>query len=126
MAGLTQGKVALVTGAGSGIGRQTALAFAREGAQVVVSDIVVEGGKETVQQIIAAGGQAAFVKADVAQAAEVEALVNTAVETYGRIDCAFNNAGIEGRAVSHHRVQRSQLGTGRGYRPERRLAMSQV
>ena len=80
MAGLTEGKVALITGAGSGIGRQTALAFAREGAQVVVSDIVAEGGEETVQQIMAGGGQATFVKVDVAQAGEVEALVNTAVE----------------------------------------------
>ena len=68
MAGLTEGKVALVTGAGSGIGRQTALAFAREGARVVVSDIVAEGGEETVQQISATGGQATFVKVDVAQA----------------------------------------------------------
>ena len=96
MAGLTEGKVALVTGAGSGIGRATALVFAREGAKVVVSDIVVEGGEETVQQIKAAGGEAIFVKADVSQAADVEALITQTVERYGRLDCAFNNAGIEG------------------------------
>ena len=96
MAGLTQGKVVLVTGAGSGIGRATALVFAREGAKVVVSDIVVEGGEETVQQIKAAGGEAIFVKADVSKAADVEALITQTVETYGRLDCAFNNAGIEG------------------------------
>ena len=96
MAGLTEGKVALVTGAGSGIGRATALVFAREGAKVVVSDIVVAGGQETVQQIEAAGGEAIFVKADVSQAADVETLITQTVETYGRLDCAFNNAGIEG------------------------------
>lgn len=96
MAGLTEGKVALVTGAGSGIGRATALVFAREGAKVVVSDIVVEGGEETVQQIKAAGGEAIFVKADVSKGADVEALITQTVETYGRLDCAFNNAGIEG------------------------------
>ncbi len=96
MPGQLDNKIALVTGAGSGIGRATALVFAREGAKVVVSDIVVEGGQETVQQIEAAGGTAFFVKADVSQAADVEALVNKTVETYGRLDCAFNNAGIEG------------------------------
>ncbi len=96
MAGLTEGKIVLVTGAGSGIGRATALVFAREGAKVVVADIVVEGGQETVQQIEAAGGEAIFVKADVSQAADVETLIAKTVETYGRLDCAFNNAGIEG------------------------------
>jgi NAD(P)-dependent dehydrogenase (short-subunit alcohol dehydrogenase family) len=96
MPGRLDNKIALVTGAGSGIGRATALVFAREGAKVAVSDIVVEGGQETVQQIEAAGGEAIFVKADVSQAADVEALIAQTVETYGRLDCAFNNAGIEG------------------------------
>jgi NAD(P)-dependent dehydrogenase (short-subunit alcohol dehydrogenase family) len=96
MAGRVDGKIALVTGAGSGIGRATALVFAREGAKVVVADVVVDGGEETVRQIKAAGGEAIFVKADMAKAAEVEAMVQKAVATYGRLDCAHNNAGIEG------------------------------
>ena len=90
------GNVALVTGASSGIGRATALAFAREGAKVVVSDVVVDGGNETVQLIKKAGGEAIFVKADVAQTADVESLVQQTVATYGRLDCAHNNAGISG------------------------------
>lgn len=98
MAGRLDGKVALVTGGGSGIGQATALIFAREGAKVVVADINVEGGEETVRQIQAAGGDATFVKTDVSKAAEVEALVNKTVQTYGQLDCAFNNAGIEGAA----------------------------
>jgi len=90
------GKIALVTGGGSGIGRATALIFAREGAKVVVADIVVDGGEETVKMIKVAGGDALFVKVDVSKAADVEAMVHQTVEMYGRLDCAFNNAGIEG------------------------------
>ena len=99
MAGLVTGKVALVTGSGSGIGRASALAFAREGAQVVVSDVSVAGGEETVRLIQQAAGEAVFVKADVSQSAEVEALIAKTVETYGRLDCAHNNAGIAGRTA---------------------------
>lgn len=94
--GLVEGKVALVTGSGSGIGRQSALAFGREGAKVVVADVTVEGGQETVKMIKAAGGDAAFVKCDVSKAADVEAAVKFTVDTFGKIDCAHNNAGIEG------------------------------
>jgi len=96
MANLVNGKVALVTGGSSGIGRATALTFAREGAKVVVVDVVEEGGEETVRLIKAAGGEALFVKTDVSKATEVAAMVNKAVQTYGRLDCAHNNAGIEG------------------------------
>ena len=97
MARLLDGKVALITGAGSGIGRASALTFAREGAKVIVADIVVEGGEETVQLVQNAGGEASFIKVDVSKAADVEAMINKVVETYGRIDCAHNNAGIEGQ-----------------------------
>src|SRR6266568_3019327 len=100
MPGWLAGKVALVTGAGSGIGRASALTFAREGAKVVVADVVVEGGEETVGMIKRAGGEALFVKADVSQAAEVEALINKTLATYGRLDCAHNNAGIEGAVAT--------------------------
>ena len=94
--GSFDGKVALVTGAAGGIGRESALAFARKGAKVVVSDVTVDGGEETVQMIKDMGGEAIFVKADVSKQAEVQALVDKAVETYGRLDFAHNNAGIEG------------------------------
>jgi len=100
MAGLLTGKVALVSGAGSGIGRASAIAFAREGARVVVSDLSAEGGEETVRRIQEARGEARFVAADVSRPAEVEGLVQTTVESYGRLDCAHNNAGISGAAAA--------------------------
>ena len=93
MAGLLQDKVALVTGAASGIGRATALAMAREGASVVVSDLNVEGGEETVT-LIGDQSRAAFVHADVTNAASVDALVTRTVEIFGTLDCAVNNAGV--------------------------------
>ena len=89
-----EGKVALVTGGGSGIGRATSLAFANEGAKVVIDDINVQGGEETLAMVKRAGAEAVFVKADVSKAAEAEAMVQKAIETYGRLDCAYNNAGV--------------------------------
>ncbi|WP_420409451.1 glucose 1-dehydrogenase [Hoeflea sp.] len=91
------GKSVLVTGSGAGIGRAAALEFARQGAKVMVSDIDEKGGEETVAMIREAGGQAAFRKADVSKAEDVNALISAAVEEFGRIDCAVNNAGIEGK-----------------------------
>ena len=87
------GKVALVTGAGSGIGRASAVALAREGARVVVTDIAVEGGQETVETIRNNGGEAIFVRADVTSTGDIEAMISKCIQTYGRLDCAHNNAG---------------------------------
>ncbi|MGO9059687.1 MAG: glucose 1-dehydrogenase [Candidatus Binataceae bacterium] len=90
---LLEGKIALLTGGAAGIGRAAALAFAREGAKVIVADIVAVD--ETVAMVRAAGGTALALKCDVSRSADVERVIQTAVQMYGRIDCAFNNAGIE-------------------------------
>lgn len=95
-----QGKVGLVTGGTSGIGRETALLFAKTGAKVVVAGRRETEGNETIELIRAAGGEALFVKTDVSKAADVEALIQKAVQRFGRLDVAFNNAGIEGVWVS--------------------------
>jgi len=93
---MTVQRVGLVTGASSGIGRAIALGWAREGIRVVVSDLQEAGGLETVEMVRAAGGEAVFVAADVSRAADAEALVRQAVEHFGRLDMACNNAGIAG------------------------------
>ena len=91
-----------MTGAASGIGRAASLAFAREGARVVASDVDLPGGEETVARIKLGGGEAVFIRADVSLVAEVESLVGQTVDTYGQLDCAHNNAAIEGqRALLH-------------------------
>ena len=94
MPGQLDGKVTLVTGGASGIGRTSALAFAREGAKVVVSDLNQQGGEEIVRVIEDSGGEALFVPADVSNSSQVRTLVETTISRYGRLDCAFNNAGI--------------------------------
>jgi NAD(P)-dependent dehydrogenase (short-subunit alcohol dehydrogenase family) len=91
------GKVALVTGAGQNIGRATALRFAAQGARVAVVDIVPETGNETVRIIKEQGGEAIFLRTDVTRAEEVEAMVAATVGAFGRLDCAFNNAGGAGQ-----------------------------
>ena len=90
------GKVALITGGTSGIGRAAALAFAREGAKVVVTGRRAEEGEETVRLVREAGGEARFLRSDVAKPAEVEAMVRGTVDAFGRLDYAFNNAGLDG------------------------------
>ena len=96
MAGSLDGKTALVTGGGSGIGRAASLAYAKNGARVVVADVNVEGGEETVLMIKEAGGEAILVHADVSKPEDTQAMVDQAVAAFGSLDCAFNNAGISG------------------------------
>jgi NAD(P)-dependent dehydrogenase (short-subunit alcohol dehydrogenase family) len=91
-----QGKAILVTGAGSGIGRATSLLFAKEGGRVAVVDVNKEGGDATVRLIEMNGGKSKFIQCDVSKDQEVKAMVKAVIEKYGRVDCAFNNAGIEG------------------------------
>jgi len=89
-----EGKVAIVTGAGSGIGRATAILFAREGTKVVVADVDEEGGRGTIQKIVNEGGDAIFVRTDVSQVDDVKKMIDNTISRYGRIDILFNNAGI--------------------------------
>jgi NAD(P)-dependent dehydrogenase (short-subunit alcohol dehydrogenase family) len=98
------GKVAFVTGATSGIGRATALAFAREGASVVVADVAADGNTETARLIEQAGGQALAVSCDVTSAADIRAALDTTVDRFSRLDIAFNNAGIEQPIKPAHEI----------------------
>ncbi|MDR3536506.1 MAG: glucose 1-dehydrogenase [Acetobacteraceae bacterium] len=99
MAGLLEGKSALITGGGGGIGRATALAFAREGARVAVADAAQAAAQQTVALVNDAGGQAMSLSGDVTDPDAVQAMVKAVVAAYGRLDCAFNNAGIAGYQV---------------------------
>src|SRR6266481_1998313 len=97
MATQLQGKVILVTGGGSGIGRATSVLLARESAKVMIADYVPESAERTVKMIKDAGGEASYIAADVSVTQQVEMMITKTVETYGRLDGAFNNAGIEGK-----------------------------
>ena len=99
MTGLLEGRSALITGGGGGIGRATALIFAREGARLAIADAARAAAEETVALVNQAGGQAIALSGDVTESAAVQAMVASVVSAYGRIDCAFNNAGIAGYQV---------------------------
>ena len=100
MAGLLEGKSALITGGGGGIGRATSLIFAREGARLAIADAAADAAEETVALVNKAGGQAIALTGDVTDSLAVLAMVDAVVSAYGRIDCAFNNAGIAGYQVN--------------------------
>ena len=95
-----QGKVVLVTGGAYGIGRAAALEFARRGAKVAIADVDVKRGEETLRMISKDGGEAIFVRTDVSSEEDVKALVDKTVEVFGKLDCAFNNAGIHKQFIS--------------------------
>lgn len=102
MGNLLEGKIALITGCGSGIGRATAINFAREGAIVTGADVNREGGEATIKTIRDGGGKAEFVLADMTDATQVQNLIAGIVKAHGRLDCAYNNAGIEGEVAELH------------------------
>jgi len=106
--GILQGKTIIVTGAGGGIGRDASMVLARAGANVVVTDIAADRGRDTVAAITQAGLQASFVGADLASEREIEALVGRAVGIYGRLDGAFNNAGVEQCVLPLHQLTLEQ------------------
>jgi NAD(P)-dependent dehydrogenase (short-subunit alcohol dehydrogenase family) len=101
-------KVAIVTGGSFGIGRATAIAFAKRGAKVVIADWIED--KETLSVIQAHGGKAIFVRCDVSKDADVKNMVDKTIVQFGRLDFAFNNAGIEGASAPTHQCTEGQLG----------------
>src|SRR5213594_5117171 len=121
------GKVAFVTGAASGIGRAAALAFAREGASVVVADVSEQGNQETARMIEEQGGRALAVRCDVTRGEDVKAALAKAVEAFGRLDVAFNNAGVEPKQlVPTAEVEEEEWDSDHQHRSPRRLPVHEV
>lgn len=104
MVGCLADKIIIITGASAGIGRASALAFADAGASIIVADCDVDGGRQTVEMVTAKGGRARFVSTDVSDETSVESMVNETVSFYGRLDGAFNNAGVEGGMKCAHEL----------------------
>ena len=123
---MLDGKAALVTGASSGIGRAAALAMAREGARVLVADMTEAAGNETVELIRKAGGEAVFAKVNVAQSSDAAMMVTAAVKAFGRLDCAFNNAGIERQDCRTAEYPEDEFRPIYGRSTSRRLALHEV
>ena len=108
MPGMLEGKSALVTGGGGGIGRATAIAFAREGARVAVADLMADAAQETVGLINQAGGQAMSLTGDITEAGLVQAMVSSVIAGYGRLDCVFNNAGVAPQHVGARQMKTAE------------------
>jgi len=106
--GKLDGKVAIITGAGSGIGRAAALLFAKEGAKIVIADNVVSGGEETLTMIREAGGEARFIKTDVSIEDDIKKMIKVALDDYGKLDILFNNAGVSDILAPTHEAQVSE------------------
>lgn len=102
MKGLLEGKVTLVTGGAQGVGRAASLLFAKEGSKVIIGDVITAGAKQTVKMILEEGGEATFQKTDISREKDVMELINKAVKIYGKLDCAFNCAGVDGIPTPLH------------------------
>ena len=118
------GKVVIVTGGGSGIGKSAVILLAREGAKVMIADIDEQAGQDTAALIRSQGGKTSFVRTDVSRESDVEAMVARTSETFGKLDCAFNNAGILEEGSPD--VTGYSLDPGNKHQPDRRLALHEA
>ena len=120
------GKVAFITGAGSGIGRATALAFAARGAAVAIADVSAEASRDVADEIVRTGGQALGLTCDVTVSSDVQTALRQTIEAFGRLDFAFNNAGIEQPPTPTRRHHRGSMAAGSRHRPARGVPLHEV